>query len=92
MTQSQTRQLGRALMAVSGLQLVLFMIGATRRSYLVLAVPIGIALGLLAGLGFWVGFTMAHTNWDDPADFGVDAAGTDVLEAEGAPPPDTLGD
>lgn len=69
MTQDQTRRLGRALMAVSVVQLALFVIGASRRSYVVLAVPVGVALAALAGLGFWVGYTMAHTNWDDPADY-----------------------
>ena len=72
MTQDQTRELGRAVMALSVVQLVFFLIGATRRSYLVVAVPVGIALAAASGLAFWVGYAMAHTNWDDPADFGVE--------------------
>lgn len=98
MTQDQTRHLGHALMALSVVQFVLFVIGATRRSYLVIAVPVGIALGVIAGLGFWVGYTMAHTDWDDPADYPPSPPATTeagdqdaVAAAEGAPPPDTLG-
>ena len=69
MRQDQTRRLGRALMALSVIQLVCFLIGASRRSYVVIAVPIGMALGVIAGLGFWVGYTMARTDWDDPLDY-----------------------
>jgi hypothetical protein len=104
MTQERSRQLGQALMALSGLQLLVFLIAATRRSYLALAVPVGIALGLLSGLGFWVGYTMATTDWDHPADFASEpfpppatqssppADEPVVAAAEGAPPPETLAD
>ena len=44
---------------------------------------------VLTGLAFWVGYTMATTNWDSPADFGIDGA-AEVPEAEGAPPPEAL--
>lgn len=96
MTQEQTRHLGHALMALSVVQLVLFLIGATRRSYLVIAIPVGVALGVIAGLGFWVGYTMAHTDWDDPADYPPTPPASraddedEVAAAEGAPPPETL--
>lgn len=95
MTQDQTRQLGRALMALSLVQLLVFLIGATRRSYLVVAVPVGTALALIAGLGFWVGYTMAYTDWDDPADYPPSASGghdgaDEVSAAEGAPPPESF--
>ncbi len=101
MTQEQTRQIGRALMALSVVQLVLFLVAATRRSYLALAIPVGIGLGALSGLGFWVGYTMATTDWDHPADFGTEPfpppapttfdEAPDTSEAiEGAPPPDTV--
>ena len=83
MTQDRSRRLGQALMAVAGLQLLVFLVGATRRSYLVIAVPVGIAVGLASGLALWVGYTMATQDWDDPADYPPAAN-------EGAPPPDTL--
>lgn len=75
---------GRALMALAGLQLLVFLGGAVRRSYVVLAVPIGVATGVASGFLFWVGYTMATKDWDDPADYPPAAS-------EGAPPPDALG-
>jgi len=84
MTQERSRQIGRALMALAGLQFVFFVFGAVRRSYLVVAVPIGIAVGIASGLLFWIGYTMAVKDWDNPADYPPAAN-------EGAPPPDSLG-
>lgn len=69
MTQERSRQIGRALMALAGLQLLVFFAGAVRRSYLVVAIPVGIAVGVASGLAFWVGYTMATKDWDDPADY-----------------------
>ena len=80
MTVEQSRQLGVAVMAASGLSLVLTLLGTLRRSYLALAVPVTIGVGVVAGLGFWVGYTMAATRWDE-----------DVPAFEGAPPPESLG-
>ena len=68
-TRAQSRALGRALMALSMLQLVAFLAAATRRSYVAVAVPVGLALGVVSGVAFWIGYTMATANWDDPADF-----------------------
>ena len=85
MTIERSRQLGRALMAASGLGLGLFLMGVVRRSYLVLAVPVAIIAGAAAGLTFWVGYTMATTRWE-PDDF----ADLEVPEAEGAPPPEAV--
>ena len=83
MTQERSRTLGRAIMAAAVVQLVLYFVGATRRSYLAVAIPLGIALGVVSGVAFWVGYTMATTNWDDPADY--------PPPAEDAPPSPTLG-
>ena len=69
MTQERSRQIGKALMALAGLQFLFFFAGAVRRSYLVLAVPIGIAVGIASGVLFWVGYTMATKDWDNPADW-----------------------
>ena len=100
MTQERTRLLGRALMAFSAVQMLVFLVAVTRRSYLAIAVPVGIGLGAISGLGFWVGYTMTTTDWDHPADFGSEpfpppsmpADITEVAAAEGAPPPETLAD
>lgn len=69
MTKERSRQMGQALMALAGLQFLFFFAGAVRRSYLVLAVPIGIAVGVASGVMFWVGYTMATKDWDNPADW-----------------------
>ena len=69
MTQDDTRRAGQALMAGAGLSVLLFLMGAAKRSYAVLAIPVfaGVAAG--AAMAFWVGYTMATQNWDDPEDF-----------------------
>ena len=65
----QSQQLGRALMAAAGLQLLIFVLGMSRRSYLAVAIPVGFGVAVLSGLAFWVGYTMATNDWDD-SDFG----------------------
>ena len=62
--------------------LALFALGALRRSYLALALPIAGGLTLVAGLAFWVGYTMATTRWEDEV--------PDFEATEGAPPPETV--
>lgn len=69
MTIERSRQLGRLVMAVSGVSLAVFLAGIVRRSYLVLAIPVAILAGATAGLTFWVGYTMATTRWETD-DFG----------------------
>ena len=75
MSVDRSRTVGRALMAASAASLLL---------YLALAAPVAAGLAIVAGLGFWVGYTMATTRWDEEFDeLEVDAA-------EGAPPPETV--
>lgn len=69
MSPEQSRQLGKALMALSIVQLLLYGGAAARRSYLAIAIPIGVVLGVISGFAFWVGYTLATNEWDD-ADFG----------------------
>ena len=69
MTLQETRRAGQALRAAAGLSLLLFLAGAAKRSYAVLAIPVFAAVAAAAGMAFWVGYTMATTNWDDPDDF-----------------------
>ena len=49
---------GLVLMAGAALQLLLFVYGALRRSYLALALPVTAAMLALTALTFWVGWTM----------------------------------
>jgi len=83
MTIERSQQLGRLIMAVSGVSLAMFLAGIVRRSYLVLAVPVAILAGATAGLTFWIGYTMATTRWETD-----DLGELDFPEAEGAPPPE----
>jgi len=69
MTQERSQQIGRAIMAFAGFQLLFYVVGITRRSYVALALPIGVVVAATSGLAFWVGYTMATTNWDNPADY-----------------------
>ena len=75
MNQDETRRAGEALMAGAGLTLLLFLVGVARRSYAALVIPVFAGLAAAAGMAFWVGYTMATTNWDDPDDFGVEESG-----------------
>ncbi len=92
MTVERSRQLGQALMAASGLTLVLFLVGVARRSYLVLAIPVLAGLAIVSGLVFWVGYTMASTQWsDDTLDLDeAEMPETEPPETGGAPPPETV--
>ena len=49
---------GLILMLGAALELLLFLYGALRRSYLALALPVMAAMTVLTALAFWVGWTM----------------------------------
>ena len=49
---------GAVIMALAGLEMLLFLYGALRRSYLALALPVTVAMTALTALAFWVGWTM----------------------------------
>lgn len=85
MTVARSRQLGQAIIAASGLSVLLFLLGVMRRSYLALALPVAAGLAVASALGFWIGYTMATTKWED-ADF----EDVEVPAAEGAPPPEAV--
>jgi hypothetical protein len=53
------------LMAGAGLELLLFLYGAMRRSYLALALPVTAAMLAVTALTFWIGWTML-TMEDEP--------------------------
>jgi uncharacterized membrane protein YesL len=52
------------LMIGAAAQMLIMLIGTARRSYLVLAVPVLAATGVICALAFWVGWTMANTEAD----------------------------
>lgn len=52
-------------MAFSVIQLLLFLIGISKRSYAALALPILGGLVALSGVAFWVGWTLSATKWDE---------------------------
>ncbi len=60
----RSRQLGMFMMAFSALQMLIVLVGAMRRSYLVIALPVITAVGVVSALTFWVGWTMANTEPD----------------------------
>jgi len=64
----RARVVGRLLMAGAVLQMLLFFAGLARRSYLVVALPVGAGLAVVSGLAFWVGYTMAYGQWDEDAE------------------------
>ncbi|MGE0228671.1 MAG: hypothetical protein AB7I38_08760 [Dehalococcoidia bacterium] len=64
MTPERSHQLGKALMALSLVQMLLFLVAAMRRSYAALAIPVFLGVALVSALGFWVGWTMSAAEWD----------------------------
>jgi hypothetical protein len=65
---SRAQTTGVVLMAGALLQLLLFVIGASRRSYLALALPVTAAMTALTALTFWVGWTMLTIEADEDED------------------------
>lgn len=51
-------------MALSVVQVLLFLVAAMRRSYAALAIPVFLGVAVVSGLGFWVGWTMSAAEWD----------------------------
>lgn len=60
----RSRQLGTFLMIGAAIQALVMVVGTMRRSYLVVALPVLAATGLISALAFWVGWTMANAEPD----------------------------
>jgi hypothetical protein len=58
----RSRQLGLFLMIGAALQMLVMVIGTMRRSYMILALPVLAATGIISALAFWVGWTMANAD------------------------------
>jgi hypothetical protein len=56
---------GMIVMALAAVEMLLFLYGALRRSYLALALPVTVAMTALTALAFWVGWTMMNME-DEP--------------------------
>jgi hypothetical protein len=61
------RTTGTLLMAGAALQMLLFFLGVSRRSYLALALPVTAAMLAQTALTFWLGWTMT-TMGEEPED------------------------
>jgi hypothetical protein len=57
----RSQQLGTFLMIGATLQMLIMLIGTARRSYMVIALPVLAATGVISALAFWVGWTMVNT-------------------------------
>lgn len=60
----RSKQLGTFLMIGAAIQALFMIVGTMRRSYLVIALPVVAATGLISALAFWVGWTMVNTEPD----------------------------
>ena len=58
------RRFGTILMAIAGVQLLIFLTGVLRRSYLAIALPVVAAMAAVSGLLFWVGYAMLSMKSD----------------------------
>lgn len=70
---SRAQKTGVILIAAAALEMLLFLYGAMRRSYLALALPMTAAMTALTALTFWVGYTML-TLEEEPDEDVVEAA------------------
>lgn len=58
---ARSKQMGMFLMIGASLQALIMLIGTMRRSYMVIALPVLAATGVITALAFWVGWTMMNT-------------------------------
>jgi hypothetical protein len=54
----RARVTGKLMMAGAALQMLLFVLGVQRRSYIALALPVSVAMLAQTALTFWLGWTM----------------------------------
>jgi hypothetical protein len=64
MERSQTT--GVLIMAGAVLEMLLFLYGAARRSYMAVALPVMAAVAAVSALAFWVGWTLLTTEEEAP--------------------------
>jgi hypothetical protein len=62
----RTQLTGAALVAGGIVQLLVFTIAFARRSYLAVALPVGLALAAISALAVWIGWTMLTSETELP--------------------------
>ncbi len=70
---NRAQKTGVILIVAAALEMVLFLYGAMRRSYLAIALPMTAAMTALTALTFWVGYTMLMLE-EEPDEDVVEAA------------------
>lgn len=61
-----SRRMGVLIIAGAVIELIAFLYGLSRRSYLALAAPVALAVAGLSALAIWVGWTMLTVEADMP--------------------------
>lgn len=66
MERSQSQTTGMLIMAGAVLEMLLFLYGTARRSYMAVALPVMAAVAAVSALAFWVGWTLLTTEEEIP--------------------------
>jgi hypothetical protein len=70
----RTQLTGAVIIGGAAVQMLVFLIAFARRSYLAVAVPVGLVLIGVSALMVWVGWTMMTTETDLPEPENAEAA------------------
>ena len=62
----KSRTTGMLIMVGAVLEMLLFLYGAARRSYMAVALPVMAAVAAVSALAFWVGWTLLSTEEEFP--------------------------
>jgi hypothetical protein len=62
----RSKMTGMAIMGGAVLEMLLFLYGAARRSYMAVALPVMAAVAAVSALAFWVGWTLLTTEEEVP--------------------------
>ena len=62
----RSQKTGILIMAGAVLEMLLFLYGAARRSYMAVALPVMAAVAAVSALAFWVGWTLLTTEEEIP--------------------------
>lgn len=62
----RSQMTGLLIMVGAALEMLLFLYGAARRSYMAVALPVMAAVAAVSALAFWVGWTLLSTEEEIP--------------------------